>query len=318
MKTKLLLLTLLMSAFSWGQFNIAAGGTNYTQNFNTLTNGAWSNNTTLTGWYAKTTATASITNYGANTGTTTTAGLYAYGINVTNPLSERALGHSTSNAYTGSAGSGLNLIGWRLKNTTGGDITSITITYTGEQWRKDNTVAHSMNVEYLVGTTVTDLTTTGWTSIPALTFTSPIITSGAAALDGNAPANRVANITTTITVTVPDGEEIMIRWSDLNDSANDHHLAIDDVTVNATVSSGCTDPVAQATDIVISNPSTTGYTISWTAGSPSTGTMVVMRQTANPLVAPTSGTTYAANTAFGSGADLGSNNFVFIKARAHL
>jgi len=76
---------------------------------------------------------------------------------------------------------------------------------------------------------------------------------------------------------------------------------------------GCTDPLVQATDIVISNPLTTGFTVSWTPSPAAYGTMVVVRQTANPLVAPVSGTTYAANAAFGSGANLGSSNFVVYK-----
>ena len=237
MKTKILLLALFWCAFSWGQFNINAGSTNYTQDFNTLTPaGAWANNTTLTGWYARTTNTASITTFALNTGTTTTAGLYSYGVAGTNPISERALGYATTNTYTGTAGTGQNFLGWRLKNNTGNEITSITITYTGEQWRRDNTVAQSMTVDYQTGATVTDLIAGTWTSISALTFTTLNNTGAASLLDGNAPANRVANITTTITVNIPAGEEIMIRWKDLNDSGNDHQLAIDDVTVNASIS----------------------------------------------------------------------------------
>src|SRR6187402_2673718 len=78
---------------SWAQFSVAAGSTNYTQNFNTLTSGTWTDGTTLTGWYAKTDATASITAYAANTGSTTGAGLYALGVAGTNPLTDRALGY---------------------------------------------------------------------------------------------------------------------------------------------------------------------------------------------------------------------------------
>jgi hypothetical protein len=60
------------------QANLASGGTT-TQNFDPLTTTTWTNNTTLTGWYAKTDLTASITAYAANTGSTTTAGLYSFG-----------------------------------------------------------------------------------------------------------------------------------------------------------------------------------------------------------------------------------------------
>lgn len=92
-----------------------------------------------------------------------------------------------------------------------------------------------------------------------------------------------------------------------------------DIVVNGLVSSagGCTDPVPQATDIVISNPTTTGYTISWTAGSPSSGTMVVMRPTLGSpaLVAPVSGTTYTGNSNYALAPELvlGSSNYVVYK-----
>ena len=225
----------MISALSWGQFSIATGGTNYTQDFNTLTNGTWTDNTTLTGWYARTDATASIITYGANTGTTTTGALYAFGVAGTNPITERALGMASSNAFTGATGTRKGYYGWRLRNNTGAAISAITIIWTGEQWRRENNAAsHTLNLFYQTGTTVTNLTAGSWTAAPS-TFTSPIVgaTLGTA-LDGNAPANRAASISVTITVTVAAGDEIMLRWEDLNDTGNDHLMAIDDVTVNAT------------------------------------------------------------------------------------
>lgn len=218
------------------QFSIAAGSTNYTQDFNTLTSGTWTDNSTLTGWYARTDATASITSYGANTGSTTTAGLYAFGVAGVNPLSDRAIGYAPTNAYTGASGTGKGYIGWRLKNNTGSTITSVTVTWTGEQWRKDNFAGQTLKLFYQTGVTVADLTSGSWTDCSSV-FTSPQINQTAAAIDGNAAANRVAGISVTITVTIPAGNEIMLRWEDLNDSGNDHYMAIDDVTVNAALAS---------------------------------------------------------------------------------
>lgn len=244
LKRKGLLLALftLIGVFSpWSktlaQYSIAAGGTNYTQDFNTLTSGTWADNSTVTGWYAKTDATASITTYGANTGSTTTAGLYAFGVAGTNALTERALGFAPSNAYTGAAGTGKGYIGWRLINNTGSTINSITVTWTGEEWRKENNAAaHTLNLYYQTSATaITNLTSGSWITAPS-TFTSPITgATTAAVLDGNASANRVSNISVTITVSIAAGSEIMLRWEDLNDSGNDHLLAIDDVTLNATI-----------------------------------------------------------------------------------
>ena len=60
-------------------------------------------------------------------------------------------------------------------------------------------------------------------------------TATAAALDGNAAANRVA-ISYALPVVIPSGQEIMLRWEDINDSGNDHGLAIDDLSISATFS----------------------------------------------------------------------------------
>jgi len=236
-------LSLFFAQNGFAQFSVTAGSTNYTQNFNTLTTGTWTNNTTLSGWYTKTDATASITSYAANTGNTTTAGLYAFGVAGTNPSSDRALGYATSNAFTGTAGSGKNYIGWRLRNNTGSAVTSVTVTWTGEQWSKDNTVSQSLYLFYQIAGTVTNLTAGTWLTASS-TFTSPVNTSGTTALDGNAAANRTAVITATLMVNIPAGEEIMLRWEDLNDAANDHMLAIDDVTVKVVAAPANVAPTA--------------------------------------------------------------------------
>jgi hypothetical protein len=248
----------------WGQTNINAGSTNYTQDFNSLASSGsgitWTNNTTLTGWYAATDATASISTYDINTGTTTTGGLYSFGIAGTNVITERALGYAASNAFFGTAGTQKGYLGWRLKNNTTSTISSITITWTGEQWRRDNTVNQTLLLSYQTGTTVTSLTTGTWTSAGS-TFTSPQIVGGAAALDGNTAANRTANISVTITVSIPSGSEIMLRWEDLNDSGNDHQLALDDVTVNAVVTPLSTNiPSDPGVNWVGANQNPTGYT----------------------------------------------------------
>jgi hypothetical protein len=242
-----LLLGMLMNGGDvMGQFNINASNTNYSENFNSLTGTTWTNNSTLTGWYARTDATTLISAYALNTGTTTTAGLYSFGVAGTNLLSDKSIGFAPTNTYFGSAGSGKGYIGWRLKNNTGANITSITVTWTGEQWRRDNTVSQNLTFDYQKGTAVADLMLGTWTNVPALTFASPNIIGLARALDGNAPENRIQNISATITVSVLPGEEIMLRWVDLNDSGNDHYLTVDDVTINAATETDTTPPTVTA------------------------------------------------------------------------
>lgn len=237
MKIKILFAALLLSAFSWGQSSIAAFATPYTQNFNGLastgTSITWTDNTTLTGWYAKTDITSPITSYGTNNGSSNTGALYSFG---TNSAADRALGMACSNGFTGTSGASKGYYGWRLKNNTGANITSLTVVWTGEQWRReDNTAAHTLNLFYQTAaspSTVTDLSAGSWSSASS-SFTSPQTGTSAIALDGNAAANRTAAITATITVALAPGDEIMLRWEDLNDTGNDHGMAIDDVSVTA-------------------------------------------------------------------------------------
>lgn len=223
--------TALTSAFS--QATIGALNSAYTQNFNTLIStgsAAWADNSTLAGWYARTTATASLTTYSVNTGSVgTTFGLYSYG---STSASDRALGFVSTNGGTGSGGS--NYIGLQVTNSAGLTATSFTLAYDGEQWRRENNAAaHTLVVQYAFNAaSVTDTGVT-WTTISDLTFTSPIVgaTTGAA-LDGNASANR-ATLSASTNATWLAGDNLWIRWVDLNDSGNDHILAIDNVSLTA-------------------------------------------------------------------------------------
>src|SRR4051812_38927283 len=72
----------------------------YTQNFDTLANtgtaNTWTDNSTLTGWYASKSGTGgSSTAYQASTGTITTGALYSFGAAAS---TERAFGSIESNA----------------------------------------------------------------------------------------------------------------------------------------------------------------------------------------------------------------------------
>ena len=195
----------------------------YSQDFNTLatsgTTNTWTDDSTISGWYSTRTV------YIANAGTTNNGALYSFG---TGTATERALG-SVASGSTGTV-----RYGARFTNDTGNTITSITVSYTGEQWRNGgNTSQHKLSFDYQVGGTVTSLTTGTWTPVTSLDFTGPIAVSTAAALDGNAAANRVA-ISAPFAVSIAAGQEIMLRWNDPDDTGSDHGLAVDDLTVTAT------------------------------------------------------------------------------------
>ncbi len=93
--------------------------------------------------------------------------------------------------------------------------------------------------------TITDADTpsTGWTNVTALDFASPTFTNTGAGvlLDGNAAANRTAK-SSAISVNLPVGQEIWIRWTDINDAGNDHGLSIDDIAVTPAVGDRAAQP----------------------------------------------------------------------------
>jgi DNA/RNA endonuclease G (NUC1) len=209
--------------------SITALGVPLTENFDTLaqtgTNITWTDNSTIPGWYSSRVA------YTAGTGSSNTGALYSFGVAGTNPVTDRALG---------SVASGTTLAIFhaaRLTNNTGTTIGSLSISYVGEQWRNGgNTTQQSLTFQYQVADAGVIMgannPSTGWTTYSPLSFTGPIATATAAALDGNAPANRVA-ISGALTVTVNPGQEVWLRWQDVDDSGSDHGLAIDDFSVTA-------------------------------------------------------------------------------------
>jgi len=207
----------------------------YTQNFDGLpstgTSATWTNDGTLAGWYSNRT-TIIVNNGAGNSG-----GLYSYG---TTSATERALGS------LGSGSASLLLYGLRLTNDTEKDITGLYVSFTGEQWRVANTAAHKLEFAYRVGSSLTDVTTGVYTSVPALDFTSPVVSATAAPLDGNLAANRVA-ISGTIPVTIPAGQDIILRWRDVDNTGADQALAIDDLTVAVPLHVVETSPANQVT-----------------------------------------------------------------------
>lgn len=229
----------------------------YSQNFDTLavsgTGNIWTDDSTISGWYATRTL------YNAGTGSSNTGALYSFG---TGTATERALGSVAS------GGTGTMYYGGRFVNDTGAAVTSLTVTYTGEQWRDGGNatpVAQQIEFSYQISTTVTSLTTGTWTDVDLLDFVSPTFTATAGALDGNAAANRTT-LSQTFAVNIPAGFEIMIRWQDINNAGNDHGLAVDDLTVSTggaptdtAPSVASTTPTNGATNIALNSDVTVTF-----------------------------------------------------------
>jgi endonuclease G len=218
--------------------SITALGVPLTENFDSLastgTGIAWSDDSTIPGWWSNRVT------YNSGTGGSSTGALYSFGVAGTNPVTDRALGSVAS-------GSTVTVFhAAKLTNNTGGGIDSLDVSYTGEQWRNGgNTAAHTLTFQYQVAAagviSGANVPAGGWITVPGLSFTGPITGATAAALDGNAPGNRVVR-SATLAVTVGNGQEIWLRWQDPDDGGTDHGLAIDDLSVTAFGSPGDSAP----------------------------------------------------------------------------
>lgn len=226
-RTLYMVLLWLLPMIACAQVSVTALNTPHSENFNTLPSSGtatWVDNSTLGNWYHW--RTRSGRTFVAGDGASITGALYSFGA-ASN--AERALGSVGSGNTTNG---GDFTWGVRMKNNTGGAVTSISVSYYGEQWRNSAAAAQTVNFLYQTGTTVTsaDPTSGTWVPVSTLDFTSPITGGSAGALDGNASANRVS-VSGSFTVNLADGDEIMLLWSDIDHSGSDHGLAIDDVVV---------------------------------------------------------------------------------------
>lgn len=215
------LIICLLPGIASAQVNLSNGSPTYTQNFDGLGSSTvtWSDNSTLVGWYAHS---SNLSNIVAGTGSSNTGAIYNFG-----NTGDRALG-SLASGSTNTLNFGVKLV-----NTGTSNITSLAISYTGEQWRcGGNTTPHTNTFSYAVNPS--SVISGSYTGFSMLDFTGPIANASASALDGNAGANRTAKSGTITGLNVAPGGAIWLRFSDVNDGGNDHGLSIDDLTVTAT------------------------------------------------------------------------------------
>jgi hypothetical protein len=219
----------LLTQSAFGQASLTTLDTPYSQSFDTLPasgSATWTNNSTIPGWFHARTGTG--TTIVANDGSSNAGNLYSYG---TSAATDRSLGSLDS----GNAAIGNMFWGMRLQNNTGATITSLDVAYTGEQWRNSAAAAQTLAFSYLVGSpTVTgslaEFQSAG-VSVAALDFTSPITGGAAGALNGNLAANRVSESSSISGLNIPNGTEVMLRWSDPDHTGADHGLSVDDLSV---------------------------------------------------------------------------------------
>jgi DNA/RNA endonuclease G (NUC1) len=269
--------------------SIASFGTAVTQNFDTLVSsgtGTLAANTPA-GWGFSESSTNANTTYTAGTGSGTAGDTYSFGSAAV--PGDRALGQLRS-------GTLISTLGGTFQNNTGGTITSLAVSYVGEQWRlgaTPRTIAERMDFQY--STNATSLTTGTWVDVNALDFNPPITGGAVGALDGNAPANRIPLSSTITGLSIANGASFWIRWTDVDASGADDGLAVDDFSITASGDPGDNAPTVNATlplnnatnvavgsniDITFSesvNATASAFSIECPTGSPQ-----VFSQTASP------------------------------------
>ncbi len=139
-----------------------------------------------------------------------------------------------------------------LRNDTGAVLTSIVITYTGEQWRDDQATpgnySSGLDQEKLKMFVSDKHDFSGYVEDMGSDFFFVRVqnTGAAAGLDGNDPANRTENIGGEYTFVnpIPAGGIFYLSWFDWeNNATHDHILAIDDVLIGT--SGVATAPIPQ-------------------------------------------------------------------------
>lgn len=199
--------------------------------------------------------TASATEGGANlrqrvragSGNSSIGAFYSFGVNGS---TERALGMLNSAALTPNGADAY--IALRLTNNTGVTLNSFSLSYNGEQYRTGDSTGETLAFAY--STTATDLdwnSTAAYTSVPALSFTAPVI----------GPAGIVTGSVTPISATVgfswAPGTDLWLRWADTQLlTLADDGLAIDDLQFSASTAAGPSLFVNSVTSGLASSPST--------------------------------------------------------------
>jgi uncharacterized repeat protein (TIGR01451 family) len=242
--------TALMLATASGtlaQVSVNPGDTQYTQSFDTLANSGpnpapWTNNSTLPGWFLFAANNldelqpARILLWG--TGSSNTGGVYSFGPNSSTNRTLGFLGSGTTFRMVG---------GLVLQNNTGNPINTISVQYTGRQWRQTTGPQNVMRFSYQIAPSVLtnfldwkrpdDATPgTNWIDSALLNFAAPkfgtaVTTDGA--IDGLAAGNFETIGPVNIgSLNWQPGEYLHLRFTGRDNPGNDQGYGLDDLIVS--------------------------------------------------------------------------------------
>ena len=181
--------------------------------------------------------------FNVGNGSGNTGGLYSY---ATTGSADRSLGLFASSTTTPAAG----LV---LVNTSSYIITTVSITFTGEQWRSPNTGGTVNTTSFAYGfssdTSITDanfLSSSAMIANPAGDLVSGAATTSAVF---GSPAEVSQKSFALSSVAWQPGEKLYIRWRDTDNTGADAGLAIDDLTiVGSSAGDGDGDGIADPVD----------------------------------------------------------------------
>ena len=257
----------------------------YSQNFDSLASSGTSSQLPPD-WALLETGTSANQQYTAGTGSSNAGDIYSFGAAGS---TERALGTLRS-------GSLVPTIGVSFTNTTGGTITTLNVSYRGEQWRLGtaNRGADRLDFQYSLNATSLATGTATWVDVDTLDFNSPVTTGTVGLLDGNSNSTP---ITGTITgLNIPNGATFWFRWSDFDVTGSDDGLAIDNFSLSTTVTPPTVPTVAiAATDANAAEAGTDPGTFRITRTGDTANALSVSYTVATGAGQATNGTDYTPN-----------------------
>jgi hypothetical protein len=222
------------AAMGAATFTVGGGTAVYSQSFDGM---GTSGTATPADWTAQGIGGGGDPNSTAVTGTTVAP--FEYTAPPTSFVGIANVGGGLDRALGGVGATATGTLAYQLEitNNTGAPLTSFTVGYTGEQWRRgkdsgaNTSVAETLVMRY--GATSTSFVEMG----AAYNFTTPQVSAASDVyIDGNDVANRVTGIGGTYAPASPiaDGATFFLRWTDVNSpSSPDALLAIDDFTIVA-------------------------------------------------------------------------------------
>jgi hypothetical protein len=212
-------------AFSkiWGQVLVTT--TSYIQNFGTTDVTAWTDNSTYLGWYATDIAASLHQNITAAL-PTNTGGFYTYECNGNN---DQKIGGRAS------GGTGTIQYGVLFRNQTGMPFVSMRVSYKGSQLSlaQNGNNINTITFSYATSAAALTLASAGYVNVPALNFVQLQNSAVAGSNQINSYiCSQETNITSCIVTNIPNNNYFMLRWTDVDDGSNDHHMAIDNLQVD--------------------------------------------------------------------------------------